>query len=510
MKHRSMKVLTLGSALIGLTAMLMASGASAPDKVVIWAPGDNGNVKDWKTDVVLNAVEKATNTNIEVVKIGWDVYSDRVNAAVAAGKVPDIISQIDHNNRTLIAQLARDGVIAPYEGAVAAAAPNVIAQYKKDPALNALKVNGKIYGQPIFWDQGQTGFSNVVHVRKDILVKLKMAPPSTFEQFGKYLANCQKTLNLTGLVFNGKDEGTLTTDMFVLSGAWGVTPGWVKTADGWQFANTQPGMKSALLTMQKWAAGGMIDPVSWESDQDAARARFVSGKSCALLFNGGGHIGRIQNDMNLLNKGYQEWVLPALSAGNKTRGYPVGPAFWAETFLGNLKGNNPVAAARVINYLASKEGLKLTAVGIEGRDYAMQNGEIVLNNENRAKDGFPAAAGDTGAHPLATPIVSWVPQEWQDFQLMYGHDKAFKSWYSQMWANMRRFKIVSYGSLTTSPAWTKFAATSADLTNRAFVEIIKSSGVADAGAKFDQYVKDWKAQGGEVATAEMDKAISGK
>ena len=114
--------LTLGS--------LRVSAQAAPDHVVIWSPGDNGNVQDWANDPILKQVEAATNTTIDMVKIGWDTYSDQVNAAIAAGQAPDIIGTIDNNNKTLISGWVKDGVIAPFTGDVAAAAPNVLAQYQ--------------------------------------------------------------------------------------------------------------------------------------------------------------------------------------------------------------------------------------------------------------------------------------------------------------------------------------------------------------------------------------------
>ncbi len=138
----------------------------------------------------------------------------------------------------------------------------------------------------------------------------------------------------------------------------------------------------------------------WEMDGDKARTAYVSGSACSFIFNGGGHIGRIQNDMTLVDPGFQELLLPALDAGKGSRGYMSEPMFWGTTQIAGMKNNNPVAAARVLNYLTSPEGLKLTAIGIEGRDYEMKDGEIALLDQ-RTKDGFPTEAGDTGAHPLA-------------------------------------------------------------------------------------------------------------
>jgi putative aldouronate transport system substrate-binding protein len=250
-------------------------------------------------------------------------------------------------------------------------------------------------------------------------------------------------------------------------------------------------------------AAGLVDPASWTVTGDEARTAYVSGQDCSYIFNGGGHNGRIQNDMNLVKKGYQEWMLPALlNPATGKRGYTSEEMFWGVATLGSLKNNNPVAAARVINYLISDEGNKLTAVGIQGRDYEEKDGQITFLPQ-RTKDGFPSELGDAGAHPLAFAVVSWQPMKWQNFTLLYGHDKAFADWYSQMWQNQIKFQIPTYGISVTSPKWNDFQATGEDLINRAFVAAVKAKSDDEVSKIFDQFVQDWLAAGGKDATAEM-------
>ncbi|HVO70961.1 MAG TPA: extracellular solute-binding protein, partial [Aggregatilineaceae bacterium] len=337
--------------------------AAAPDKVVIWAPGDNGSVKDWNTDPILQEVEKATNTQIDMHMIGWDTYTDQFNAAIASGTTPDILGVVDHTNRTLINQWIKDGVVAAFEGDVAKAAPNVVADYDKNPALAELKIDGKIYGKPISWGSGNYPNMGLLHVRKDLLDKYKMQPPDTFDQYFQYLAACTKD-GLQGVIFSASAGVGPALNAF--AGAQGLPMlGWPKSDKGYGYWAVQTGMKDALLLFRKMVASNYVDPLSWEANGDQARTEYVTGKACSYIFNGGGHIGRIQNDMTLANKDFKEWMLPALDAGKGSRGYTSEPQFWGLSFVTNLKGNNPVAAARVLNYLASDEGLKLTSIGIK-------------------------------------------------------------------------------------------------------------------------------------------------
>lgn len=479
--------------------------AAVPEKVVIWAPGDNGTVADWNTDPILMEVEKATNTEIEVLMIGWDTFLQQLNSAVAAGNLPDVIGCIDHNDKTQIGQWVNDGVIAAYDGEVAEAAPLVIAEYANNPTLAEIKMNGKIYGQPISWGDGNYPNMGLFHVRQDLLDKYQMQAPDTFEQYFEYL-RAAKADGMQGAIFTAGDGIGQAFNGF--AGAFGLPMlGWLKKDSKFEFWAIQPGIKDALLLFRQMVAEGLVDPTSWEDREGSARDMFVAGQAASLIFNGGGHTGRIQNDMTLAGQGAQELLLPALDAGQGARGYTSEPMFWGLSFLGGMENNNPAAAARVINYLISPEGYKLTAVGVEGVDYKVENGEIVLLPE-RTERGFPTEAGDTGAHPLASAIVSWVPQEWQDWALLYGKEKAFKDWYGAMWANQGKYQIQSYGLLSTCPKWTDFQATSDELVTRSFLAAAKAASEQEASDAFDQFVQDWQANGGTDAQAEMSDTLA--
>lgn len=478
----------------------------APDKISIMSPCGAETVADWNFDPILQVVEQATNTDIEFTTVDWGAFVDQVNAGAASGQAPDIIGIVGPDQRSTLEQWAADGVIAPFEGAVADAAPNVLAQYESNPQLNDIKINGKIYLQPVGWEQGVFPNMGLLHVRKDLLDKYGMEPPDTFDQYFEYLSTCQKEGDGTGVVFAGSGGVGPALNAFV--GAYGAPMrGWVKTDDGFKHWLLAPGVKEGLLLFRRMVADGLVDPASWELDGDAARAKYVSGEACSYIFNGGGHIGRIQNDMLLVNEKFQEWMLPALDAGAGSRGYTSEEMFWGTSQLGGLEGNNPEAAARVLNYLISDEGYQLTAVGIEGRDYEVVDGEITLLDQ-RTKDGFPTEAGDTGFHPLATCIVSWVPMKWQDWQLLYGKDQAFKDWYALQTENQGKYQIPTWGTLVTSPKWTEFQATSNDLVNIGVNEIVQARDDSTASERYDRLVEEWLAAGGADAQAEMSDVLS--
>jgi len=487
----------------------VATRAGTPDALTLWFPGSPSTVKSWASDPILQAVEQATNTRITITQYSFDHYTDHINTAIASGTVPDIIAGIFPGNDALIARLVRDRIVAPFEGAVGAAAPLLLSEYRSSRVYDELRGDGKIYQWPIGWNAG-TGPDSTLHIRKDLLDKLGLSLPDTFGQYFAFLTKA-KAHGATGVIFDGAGTGGSASGlghvMSPFAGAYGLPwQGWIRVKGGFAFAQTQPGMKKALLLFRAMVAAGLVDPASW-SDTNTSRDKYVAGEGAALMFNGGGHVGRIQNDMDLGRKGYKDYMLPALSNGTGARGYTAIPNFYGTTLVGNLGGNNPVAAARVLNYLASDAGTKLTAFGIPGRDYTMVDGRLKLLPQ-RAKDGFAAQAGDTGAHPLATPIVSWVPQSLQDEALLYGHGADFRRFYDQAWVNQRRYQTPAYGLVASSPLWAKFEPTSIDLATRTFLQIVRSDSDKQASDLFDGYVSQWMSQGGAEAQAEMSGLLS--
>ena len=102
-----------------------------------------------------------------------------------------------------------------------------------------------------------------------------------------------------------------------------------------------------------------------------------------------------------------------------------------------------------------------------------------------------------------------MPQDLQDFALLYGKDQEYKDWYAQMFANQGEYQIPSYGLLTTTPLWTEAQATLGELTTRSFLELVRADSDEEASALFDTYVENWLSLGGEAAQAEMSAALRG-
>jgi putative aldouronate transport system substrate-binding protein len=496
-----------GSAIVAAGLFGTALTQANPDKVLIWGPGDNAGIKDWSADPVLKAVEKATNTEIQVVKIPWDVYQDRITAALASGQLPDILGPV-FPDWPVYNKLIEAGAVAPYEGAVGAAAPNVLSDYKRGGFFNELKVGGKIYGVPIYLGgYGYAPNAGAIHIRKDILDKLKLPVPRTFDQYFQYLKACKASERIEGVGIE-QEMANVTSAFF---GAFGLpTKGWVKSGNDWGFWAVQPKAKDALGLFRRMTGEGLVAPVSWElnTGADPVRDRYVAGNFCSVILYGGANIAVYQKLMDDAGKGAKTLVLAAPTvAGSTARGYTAQPQFGGVSFLGGLRGNNPTAAARILNFTRTSAGQDLLQLGVEGVHYTRNGDQIAFLPARATLGGFPNELSLPFTHNLSVMTLAWDTPKWAKWQTTFGSTPAQVQQFDASFKNFNRYVTTPKGYLATSGKWTDFRGKSNDLINRYFVEIVRSPNEAAANAKFEEFVNTWNSTGGAAATQEINPVL---
>lgn len=498
------KILGLTIALMLLFAAAVPALAQGDGKVTIWMGGTGSEVTDWKNNAILNAIEEAVGVEIELVWIP-DGMADMLTAGAISGNLPDIIGCVDHEDRARLQLWVDGGIVAAVAGEVAQVAPNWTNLYEANEGLNELRINGEIYMVPVSWGTGCAPNMGLVHVRGDLMEKYGFETIDTYEQYVQYLRAAVAD-GYIGISYNGANGINKLLNVF-LGGQGLPMTGWIRGEDGnFSYWMMQKGVATAVEQIRQLQNEGLLDPGIWSCDSDTARTNYVSGKAASWIGNGGGHIGRIQNDMALIDENFVEILLPALDFGG-SRGYTQEDMFWGASLLGNTESCDPVLAAKIINYLLSDEGYQLTAIGIEGRDFEYDsNGDIVLLDA-RYQDGFPTEAGSTGAHKLASGLVSWVPQEWQDFSLLYGTDDAFQAWYYEQRTNQQMYQIPNYGRNLTSAQWNDFNAVGNELFTRFAVEALAADSGDAVLELWLRFADDWNAAGGEGATVEMNELL---
>ena len=276
----------------------------------------------------------------------------------------------------------------------------------------------------------------------------------------------------------------------------------------YQYWLTADAVAEAVVAFRNLFAEGLVDPNCMSYSEEMVKSAYVSGTCGSMIYNGGGHIGRTQNDMALVNDKFQEYLCPALNCGGGTRGYTQEPMWGCVNVIGGCDYNNTLGAARIVNFLISEEGEKLTAIGVEGVDYTYDAAtDTYTCLEAKYEHGFPKEAGLNGAHPLSAGIVSWQSQSWQDFNLLYGKSDEYKKWYYEMRDNQCRYQIPCYGYALTTKEWSDFEATGNDLLSRALINAWQAGSDNEARKIWADFIKEWKAAGGIEASDTVIEVI---
>ena len=217
-----------------------------------------------------------------VPKIVWaaggSAFTEKQNAAITTGEIPDVMSV----SLTQYKQLVKSGLLADltdYFDQYLAPEMKAAHEYGHNLALEALKVDGRIYGIPQIYCYGDG--SPLVWLRQDWLDKLGLTLPKTYADLEKIAIafmeedpdgdGQENTYGITVLPdYSATYGGTGNMgDLFLNIG--GAAPQcWIKQDDGSIiYGSLMNGAKEALTVLNDWYNKGIIpaDFATWTEDE---------------------------------------------------------------------------------------------------------------------------------------------------------------------------------------------------------------------------------------------------
>ena len=248
------------------TRIVNTSGFDLPEGMTI---DDNDRV--WMFELKSGLIPKT------LWSASGDAYTQKQNAAIASGEIPDLMEV----NMTQYYTLVKSGLIADLtDELLEGDHPSLQSLYAMGDnlALDTLTIDGKIYGIP----QVSMNFdgSPIIWIRKDWMEKLGLDEPKSYAD----LENIALAFMESDLDGNGKDDtygiaalssfdasyggGGNLCDLFLNVG--GAAPGlWQKQEDGTViYGSLMDGAKDALVLLNDWYQKGIIpsDFATWTSD----------------------------------------------------------------------------------------------------------------------------------------------------------------------------------------------------------------------------------------------------
>lgn len=257
-----------------LVLTTLSVGAQAKPKSIKLMVDGTFQVKENGEQVLVDGFKSLTGIDLILNHPIHNEYYTKVDLAFATGDVPEVLI-LGGNNYLKYAQA---GLLADltklYESS--AFKKNI-----KDPSLvEALKVNGKLYGIPF-----ERGNGTITYVRGDWLEKLGMKAPTNYAEFVEML-RAFKNKNPDGLAPDqvipitsaGLINSEYPLDIYLREFYQDATPDFVKVGNNWVDGMTQANMVPALERMRSAYAEGLIDKEIITNKTSTARDKWNSGK----------------------------------------------------------------------------------------------------------------------------------------------------------------------------------------------------------------------------------------
>lgn len=432
-----------------------------------------GNATDQLSDKrgTLGFVEIQNRVGVQITNEVFEGNSDdQYKLMLASGNYPDIIRWTHSMSYPGgIPKLVADGVAIPLNDLVEKEMPHFknIMEKRDDIRKETTTLDNQYYFfpniNPLETDVDRsvastTGFA----MRKDWLENVGLNAPTTMDEWYQVLTAFKNTdPNGDGKNNDIPFEGTgldMFTPAFGILNSYYVDPKTKKV----KFGPIQPEYKTYLETLNKWYKEGLITSNSLVTNSKLTDSNISA--DLAGSFKG-------------LNNAWEKY-LPALQKVNPKADFV--PVAWPKTkdgisYTPRTELNNhinkettiitssckdPVAAARLIDYMYSDEGGFLLSWGIEGKSYQVVNGKKEFIQ-------YPEGAEITAA-TYAKPHVAWPK---------YGYEDAYA-------ANFNPIRLFA------SDAWAKGVNT--DLVYPPFIVFSKeeSTKIAEINSDIGTYITD--------------------
>jgi putative aldouronate transport system substrate-binding protein len=380
----------------------------------------------------------------------------------------------------------------------------------------------------------EAGLDVLTWARKDWLEKVGASEPKTLDDIyslGK--AFMDKGLAKYGLPLCQSIVAWIGTADPIF-GAYGAMPFiWQKAADNTlSYGSLDPKVKDALALLAKWFKEGFIDPEFATKDEGGSYSDITAGKT-GLCFGPYWCYGWPFPDTKATdpNADFVYFDMPAGPGGKKGR---RGMNLYEGTPVSFLKGTDPKKIETIIqltnwaydrraNWSETKDYHNTYGPMVEGYEYHWEGDNVVLGPKGTCAIWCYSGSYTGNPAPYAYPgmfmdLISEIQKiEKRDPATYNGFEKFITS--DHITAYQRQAYSLTYATRdeqfldqymgVPSTEMTEIGDQLSKMEKELFTQIINGTRPVD---DFDAFVKDWKSQGGDTITAEVNdwyKSVSG-
>lgn len=386
--------------------------------VAIWGADDGLSNPD---DPILKKIEQETGVRLVPQNVTWDDAGQKIQLWATNGQLPDVFAG-DFVSTSFYGNWIEQGVIralpddlSPY--------PN-LAEHMKMERAQAAGRNGKLYMIPrtTYGDISYSVLDRNVVYRWDLAQKAGVTKePETYEEF------CDMIKKIIAADPEGKSVSGMTQALpeilggFVYPYAGIIDKKWVADENG-QFVPSYFADRDALVKAMQFArdmyTDGVIEKDIALAKLETSKEKYLQGQSAAMVFAWSGPAGletQIGQDYDAL---YGEGsflrdnrIAKLYPSDDGNKYYFVDTEAWSESYISAKVDDEKMAAiCKLFDYLYSEEGQNLVYCGIEGEDYDVVDGKIVMKDGVNLKEKYTFKNVNSNIADLAM----WNPESWDN------------------------------------------------------------------------------------------------
>ncbi|MDR2403858.1 MAG: extracellular solute-binding protein [Spirochaetaceae bacterium] len=445
---------------------------------------------------------------------GSEQYTQKFNAAIATGELPDIVQVNKIQLKQLVdADLIID--IKPYFDRYASDLLKSMIAQAGDRAVQAATINGVQYGVPLVDCDLET--AAMLWIRQDWLEKTGKTAPATLDELESMILEFNRIAGSGAIGLNVQKD--IWNDIFGLGGmfqAYGAYPlFWVKTGAQLGYGSVQPEMKEALARAAQWYKKGIIDREFLVKDGTKASEGSVSGKNGVFYGTHANSLWPLQDNIN--NEANADWLpypVPALQKGGSVKpGLRMLTSNW---YAVSRNCKHPEALIKMLNLYVDKvfdeknQEYAYYANPGNGLEGVWRLSPVFMNSANK---------NQVTATNIVKPLEDHNPGNlWGEQLSMYEYsqkavdgDRGLWGWNRVFGANGSQQLLMKYQKAGNfvydeffgppTPTMAERKTTLDAMLSEAFIKII--TGEADISS-FDTTVAQWESSGGAAMTKEIN------
>lgn len=372
-----------GSASGGGSTTTNESGIPEVDlTLAIW--GVDTAVSD-PNDPILEIIKEKTGVTIVPQNITWDDATEKTKLWAVAGELPDVFAG-DFVGSSFYFDWIDQGVLQPLPDDLSAY-PNLEDYLSNMEKAQAAMVDGKYYMIPrqTYEDVTWTVSDRNIAYRWDLAQAAGITEePENWDEFREMItaiiATDSEGKGITGLT--ALQPTILASYIFQYGGIFNGK--WIAQDGEYMHGYFAGDLLAVMQLGRDMYQDGTIEPDIILQKMDTAQDKFLQGKSAAILYATGA-----EEIYNYAGSSWEELyghsiledikiakIYPS-SDGNSY--YCLGTEAWSETYISsNATAEEVDAICRLLDFYYSEEGRNLMIGGIEGEDYDMVDGRMVM------------------------------------------------------------------------------------------------------------------------------------